>query len=129
MKKVVCMLCLCMTVLFAFAQQKNQFTHFDMMGADGKMHNTSEYVGKGNYVLVDFWATWCGPCMRQAPIVEELAAEGYSVGKVDVDQQPDLAGQYGVMSIPTLIVFKGGKEVHRVVGLTAKNDLKRLLDE
>jgi thioredoxin 1 len=80
-------------------------------------------------VLVDFWATWCGPCMRQAPIVEELVAEGYSVGKVDVDQQPDLAGQYGVMSIPTLIVFKGGKEVHRVVGLTAKNDLKRLLDE
>ena len=80
-------------------------------------------------VLVDFWATWCGPCMRQAPIVEELAAEGYSVGKVDVDQQPDLAGQYGVMSSPTLIVFKGGKEVHRVVGLTAKNDLKRLLDE
>ena len=80
-------------------------------------------------VLVDFWATWCGPCMRQAPIVEELAAEGYSVGKVDVDQQPGLAGQYGVMSIPTLIVFKGGKEVHRVVGLTAKNDLKRLLDE
>lgn len=80
-------------------------------------------------VLVDFWATWCGPCMRQAPIVEELAAEGYSVGKVDVDQQPDLAGQYGVMSIPTLLVFKGGKEVHRVVGLTAKNDLKRLLDE
>lgn len=80
-------------------------------------------------VLVDFWATWCGPCMRQAPIVEELAAEGYSVGKVDVDQQPDLAGQYGVMSIPILIVFKGGKEVHRVVGLTAKNDLKRLLDE
>lgn len=80
-------------------------------------------------VLVDFWATWCGPCMRQAPIVEELAAEGYSVGKVDVDQQPDLAGQYGVMSIPTLIVFKGGKEVQRVVGLTAKNDLERLLDE
>ena len=62
--------------------------------------------------------------MRQAPIVEELAAEGYSVGKVDVDQQPDLAGQYGVMSIPTLIVFKGGNEIHRVVGLTAKNDLQ-----
>lgn len=80
-------------------------------------------------VLVDFWATWCGPCMRQAPIVEELAAEGYSVGKVDVDQQPELAGRYGVMSIPTLVVFKGGKEAQRLVGLTAKSDLKRLLDE
>ena len=89
----------------------------------------AEVLKSEKTVLVDFWATWCGPCMRQAPIVEELAAEGYSVGKVDVDQQPDLAGQYGVMSIPTLIVFKGGKEVHRVVGLTAKNDLKRLLDE
>lgn len=80
-------------------------------------------------VLVDFWATWCGPCMRQAPIVEDLAAEGYSVGKVDVDQQPELAGRYGVMSIPTLVVFKGGKEAQRLVGLTAKSDLKRLLDE
>lgn len=80
-------------------------------------------------VLVDFWATWCGPCMRQAPIVEELAAEGYSVGKVDVDQQPVLAQQYGVMSIPTLIVFKNGKEDSRVVGLTAKSDLIRLLGE
>ena len=80
-------------------------------------------------VLVDFWATWCGPCMRQAPIVEELAAEGYSVGKVDVDQQPALAQQYGVMSLPTLIVFKNGKEDSRVVGLTAKSDLIRLLGE
>lgn len=80
-------------------------------------------------VLVDFWATWCGPCMRQAPIVEELATEGYSVGKVDVDQQPALAQQYGVMSIPTLIVFKNGKEDSRVVGLTAKSDLIRLLGE
>lgn len=80
-------------------------------------------------VLVDFWATWCGPCMRQAPIVEELAAEGYSVGKVDVDQQPALAQQYGVMSIPTLIVFKNGKEDSRVLGLTAKSDLIRLLGE
>ena len=80
-------------------------------------------------VLVDFWATWCGPCMRQAPIVEELAAEGYSVGKVDVDQQPALAQQYGVMSIPTLIVFKKRKEERRLIGLTAKSDLIRLLGE
>lgn len=80
-------------------------------------------------VLVDFWATWCGPCMRQAPIVEELANEGYAVGKVDVDQEPGLAQQYGIMSIPTMLIFKGGKEVNRIVGLTAKDKLKSLLEE
>lgn len=80
-------------------------------------------------VLVDFWATWCGPCMRQAPIVEELANEGYAVGKVDVDQEPALAQQYGIMSIPTMLIFKGGKEVNRIVGLTAKDKLKSLLEE
>lgn len=80
-------------------------------------------------VLVDFWATWCGPCMRQAPIVEELAGEGYMVGKVDVDQQPALAQQFNVMSIPTLVVFKDGKEASRIVGLTSKKDLLELLNE
>lgn len=80
-------------------------------------------------VLVDFWATWCGPCMRQGPIVEELAGEGYIVGKVDVDQEPALAQQFQVMSIPTLIIFKDGKEAKRLVGLTPKNTLKALLDE
>ena len=80
-------------------------------------------------VLVDFWATWCGPCMRQAPIVEELAGEGYSVGKVDVDQEPALAQKFQVMSIPTLIIFKDGKEPKRLVGLTAKDTLKALMDE
>lgn len=80
-------------------------------------------------VLVDFWATWCGPCMRQGPIVEELAGEGYSVGKVDVDQEPALAQKYQVMSIPTLIIFKDGKEAKRLVGLTAKDTLKALMDE
>ena len=74
-------------------------------------------------VLVDFWATWCGPCMRQAPIVEEIAAEGYTVGKVDVDQE------FRIMSIPTLLVFKNGKEANRVVGLTSKNDLLALLND
>ena len=79
-------------------------------------------------VLVDFWATWCGPCMRQAPIVEELSQEGYAVGKVDVDQEQGLAQQYGIMSIPTMLIFKGGKEVNRIVGLTAKDKLKSLLE-
>lgn len=80
-------------------------------------------------VLLDFWATWCGPCMRQGPIVEELAEEGYVVGKVNVDQEMALAQQFRVMNIPTLIVFKDGKEVNRLVGLTPKDKLKSLLDE
>lgn len=80
-------------------------------------------------VLIDFWATWCGPCMRQAPIIEELSEEGYAVGKVDVDQEPGLAQQYGIMSIPTLLVFEDGKEVNRVVGLTNKATLKEMLDK
>ena len=80
-------------------------------------------------ILIDFWATWCGPCMRQGPIVEELAEEGYNVGKIDVDQEMGLAQKFRVVSIPTLLIFKDGKEAHRLVGLTAKEDIKKLLDE
>ena len=79
-------------------------------------------------VLIDFWATGCGPCMRQGPIVEELAEEGYAVGKVDVDQNMALAQQFRVVSIPTLILFKNGAEVQRFVGLTSKEDLKNALE-
>ena len=79
-------------------------------------------------VLVDFWATWCGPCMRQGPVVEELAEEGYAVGKVDVDQNMALAQQFRVVSIPTLILFKDGAEVKRFVGLTSKEELKSALE-
>ena len=80
-------------------------------------------------ILIDFWATWCGPCMRQGPIVEELAQEGYSVGKVDVDQEPGLAQQFKVMSIPTLLIFKDCKEVQRFIGLTPKDTLRKLLED
>jgi thioredoxin 1 len=79
-------------------------------------------------VLIDFWATWCGPCRRQAPIVEELAEEGYAVGKIDVDAEGALAQQFKIMSIPTLLIFKDGKEAERLVGLTPKETLKELLD-
>ena len=79
-------------------------------------------------VLIDFWATWCGPCMRQGPVVEELAEEGYAVGKVDVDQNMALAQQFHVVSIPTLILFKDGTEVKRFVGLTSKDELKAALE-
>ena len=79
-------------------------------------------------VLIDFWATWCGPCMRQGPIVEALAEEGYAVGKVDVDQNMALAQQFRVVSIPTLILFEDGAEVKRFVGLTSKEELKSALE-
>lgn len=88
----------------------------------------TEVLNSEKPVLVDFWATWCGPCRRQAPIVEELAEEGFAVGKVDVDAQPGLAQQFQIMSIPTMIIFKGGREVKRLVGLTSKADLKALLE-
>ena len=79
-------------------------------------------------ILIDFWATWCGPCIRQGPIVEELAEEGYAVGKVDVDQNMALAQQFRVVSIPTMILFKDGAEAKRFVGLTSKEELKSALD-
>ena len=79
-------------------------------------------------ILIDFWATWCGPCMRQGPVVEELAEEGYAVGKVDVDQNMALAQQFRVVSIPTLILFKDGAEAQRFVGLASKEELKSALE-
>ena len=83
-------------------------------------------------VLVDFWAQWCGPCRMVAPVVEELAEEykgRISFGKVDVDQNPKIASQFGVMSIPTLILFKGGKPISNIVGFRPKEQLKQKLDE
>lgn len=74
-------------------------------------------------VLVDFWATWCMPCQRQGAAIEEMAQEGYQVGKIDVDEEPELARQFDVMSIPTLIVFQNGQAVKRMVGLQAKETL------
>ena len=88
----------------------------------------SEVLMSEKPVLVDFWATWCGPCKRQGPIVAELAEQGYKVGKVDVDDQPELASQYKVMSIPTLIIFRQGQEAERLVGLTPKEKLAELLE-
>ena len=80
-------------------------------------------------VLVDFWAVWCGPCQMMAPILHELEAEmpDVQIGKVNVDEQMDLARLFRVVSIPTLIIFKNGQEVQRMVGVTSKEELKDAL--
>ncbi len=83
-------------------------------------------------VLVDFWAPWCRPCQMVAPIVDELANEyegRVNFVKMDVDQNPKTATKYGVMSIPTLLIFKKGEPVSHIVGLRPKGDLKKNLDE
>lgn len=97
-------------------------------------HFTSETFEKAiagdQAVLVDFWATWCGPCRMIAPVIEEVAAEfdGRAVvGKVDVDEEPALAQRFGVMSIPTLIVLKGGKVVEQAVGARGKADVAAMI--
>lgn len=77
-------------------------------------------------ILVDFFAAWCSPCQRQSPILEEVASilgDRAIVAKLNVDESPDIAMKYGVASIPTMIIFKGGKEVDRIVGLTPANVL------
>ncbi|HCW7790483.1 TPA: thioredoxin [Staphylococcus aureus] len=82
--------------------------------------------------LVDFWATWCGPCKMIAPVLEELAAdyEGKAdILKLDVDENPSIAAKYEVMSIPTLIVFKDGQPVDKVVGFQPKENLAEVLDK
>ena len=82
-------------------------------------------------VLVDFFATWCGPCQMLAPMIEELAEEYKDkalIGKLDIDQNQDIASEYQVMSVPTLIFFKDGKEADRIMGVQSKDALKEKLD-
>ena len=89
----------------------------------------SEVLHSDKPVLLDFWAVWCGPCRMIAPAVEQIAAEHpeYKVGKINVDEEPDLARQFGIMSIPALFVMKNGEVANQAVGVMPKDKILDLL--
>ena len=83
-------------------------------------------------VLIDFWATWCGPCQMLTPVLEELSAEvagSAKVGKINIDEEPELANQFEIMSVPTILLFKGGKLVDKTVGFKPKGSLLQFLNK
>ena len=95
---------------------------------DGDFDSTLQ--GASTPVLVDFWAEWCGPCKRLAPTIDAVAAEldgKLTVAKLNVDENPNVVGRFGIRGIPTLILFKGGKAVDQVVGLVSKDALKNMV--
>ena len=89
-----------------------------------------EVIQSDKPVLIDFWAAWCGPCRMVSPIVDELAEEnpGIKVGKVNVDEQGELAARFNIMSIPTLIIFKGGEKINQLIGVKSKEELLALIE-
>lgn len=90
----------------------------------------SEVLNSDKPVLLDFWAAWCGPCKMVSPVIDEIAGEvtHAKVGKINVDEQPELAAKFRVMSIPTLAVMKGGKMVNSIVGARHKSDILSMLN-
>ena len=94
-----------------------------------KSNFEEEVVRSGRPVLLDFWAPWCGPCRMVSPILDEIAQErtDIKVGKVNVDEQPELAGQFGIMAIPALVVMKNGKITNQAAGARPKSQILAML--
>ncbi|XOQ43223.1 MAG: Thioredoxin [Clostridium sp.] len=93
--------------------------------------NIHQFLNSEKPLLIDFWAPWCGPCRMASPIVDEVAKEAASkvqVGKVDIDSEPELASQFGIMSIPTLVLLKNKKVAARSVGLKSKEDILEMIN-
>ena len=102
--------------------------HIDITGASFE----TEVLKSPVPVLIDFWAAWCGPCRMVGPVIEQIAAEygdRLKVGKVNVDEESDLAGRHGVVSIPTLIVYKDGKIVNQAAGALPKQNIEALFKD
>lgn len=94
--------------------------------------NFEELAGQGKLLVVDFWATWCGPCMMVGPIIEELAHENEGkaiVGKCDVDANSELPGRFGIRNIPTVLFIKGGEVVDKLVGAQSKQTYQATIDK
>jgi thioredoxin len=107
-----------------------------MSGANVKTFSAANWdqdvIGSKSPVLVDFWAPWCGPCRMVAPVVEQLADEyagKVAIGKLNVDENGSLAGQFGIMSIPTLGIFKDGKMIDKIIGFSSKTDIAQMLNK
>jgi thioredoxin 1 len=102
------------------------------MAANAFTKNDFDDKIKAGLVMVDFWAEWCGPCRLASPVIEELSEEykgKVEIGKLDVDAEPDIAQKYGVMSIPTVVLFKDGQEIGRQVGFAGKPGYVQLLSK
>jgi len=100
------------------------------MAVELTTENFQDFVKSNDVVLVDFWAEWCAPCVMMAPVIDELEGEmdGVKFAKLNVDENPEIASTFGIMSIPTLMVFKGGEVADMVVGVVAKDTLKERIE-